>query len=234
MEFINPKISRVNIDIEDCSIWYYSKNPFIKWVFLQRLKQAAAFIPNNLGKNPKILDIGTGCGFMLPTLSKKGKVIALDHSDKYLKKAKLLSKENGLLISYVKGNVLHLPFSNNYFSLVNALSVLEHIKDEDKAIEEIRRIINDDGYLIAGIPIERFLVNSLFSLLSLKNDIIDRNFIKSKKFRKNRYQDVHYSDIREIENAISKKFIIKKTRKIFLNYIPDSLSLYKIYLCIPK
>lgn len=239
MKFIEPKIiSRPDsIGNEDCSFAYYSKNPVMRWVFLQRLKQAAAFLPDKLEPKQNILDIGTGCGFMLPTLSKlsrNGNIVAFDYNEEHLKKSMILGKDNHLSVSFVKGNVYNLPFSDNFFSIVTAISVLEHIKSLDKAVAEIRRVIKDGGVLVVGVPVERFLVNALFSLLSLKDSILDGKSNSKGKFHRNKYQDFHCSDIKDVEDALSKYFIISKSKKIFSDYTPDAFSLYKVYQCIPK
>lgn len=237
MKFIAPEkaLATDDIDNEDGSFAYYNKNPLIREVFLQRLKRASGFIPNkNLSKDGYVLDIGAGCGFMLPTLSKKGKVVALDYTLRYLKKARNLANSNKISACYVNANVYSLPFKDKQFSLINVLSVLEHLKDTDKGVAEIRRVLKDNGLLIVGVPIERLLVNSLFSLLALKDKLLDGKSYDAKKYRKNKYQDVHYSDFKDIEISLSKFFTIEKSQKIFSNYIPDTFSLYKIYKCVPK
>ncbi len=236
MKYISPKrLKNTDKENEDGSFAYYNKNPLIQEVFLQRLKKATRFIPNkNLGDGDYVLDIGSGCGFMLPTLSKKGKVVALDYTFRYLEKSKSLADLNKINAYYVNGSIYSLPFKDKQFSLINVLSVLEHIKDTDRGVAEIRRVIEGNGLLIVGVPVERLLVNSLFGLLALKDKLFGGKNYNAKKYRKNKYQDVHYSDFKEIEASLSKYFTIEKTQKIFSNYISDTFSLYKVYKCKPK
>ena len=222
---------------EDCSFAYFSPNPFLRAVFLQRLKEAARFIPTRyFGEGAHVLDIGSGCGYMFPTLSKKGKIVAFDYVVEYLKNAKVLADAHQIPVSYVNGNVYQLPFADNTFSLVNALSVLEHIEDIDTAVQEIERVMKKDGVLIVGVPVERILVNTLFTLLAFKDKVI--SFFKGEKdnaeYRKNKYQDVHYSDFVAIEHALSKSFVVEDSQKVFFNWIPDAFSLYKVFKCVPK
>ncbi|MBI1935289.1 class I SAM-dependent methyltransferase [Candidatus Woesearchaeota archaeon] len=235
MKFIFPKkYSGIGIVQHDCSFAYFGRNPFLKWVFLQRLRLAASCIPERKIRQGRVLDIGTGCGIMLPTLSRNGKVTALDFEFEFLKKAKTMSHGNEIAANFVNGDISRLPFADKRFSLVNALSVIEHVKNVDEVMAELRRIIKDDGILIVGIPVERFLVNMLFSLLAFKDNLMSGKLLSPKSYKRNKYQDPHFSDMDEIEAAISKHFKIKLSKKMFSNYLPDSLSLYKVYQCTPK
>lgn len=239
MQFVMPKQVSLPDDTEneDCSFAYFSKNPLLRSVFLQRLKVASSFIPEHFtatkDNNHLVLDIGSGCGFMFPTLSCVGTVVAFDYVPEYLHKAKVLADAHQLPVRYVNGNVYQLPFADKSFMVINALSVLEHIQDVDQAVREIYRILHDDGVLIVGVPVERILVNTLFGLLAFKDKAMLA--LQGKKdaavYRKNKYQDVHYSDVTAVEQSLVKQFVIINSQKIFSNYLPDAVSLYKIFCC---
>jgi SAM-dependent methyltransferase len=47
----------------------------------------------------------------------------------------------------------HLPFADETYDFVFASHVLEHIRDDDKAISEIRRILKPHGIAILPVPI---------------------------------------------------------------------------------
>lgn len=51
-----------------------------------------------------------------------------------------------------KGDVTQLPFNNNSFNVVVAISTLEHILCSDKAIEEILRVVVPHGLIILSFP----------------------------------------------------------------------------------
>lgn len=243
MQFIMPKQVSIpnNTENEDCSFAYFSKNPLLRKVFLQRLRIAASLIPEQFIEESSsshkysVLDIGTGCGFMLPTLAQVGDVVAFDCVNEYLQKAKILGDAHQLSVKYVKGSVSHLPFGDKRFHVINALSVLEHVQDVDQAVHEIHRVLRNDGVLIVGVPVERMLVNTLFSLLAFKDKIMLA--LQGKKdaavYRKNKYQHVHYTDVTAIEQALTKHFTIECHQKIFSNYLPDAISLYKVFRCKP-
>ncbi|MDP2672025.1 MAG: class I SAM-dependent methyltransferase [Candidatus Daviesbacteria bacterium] len=51
-----------------------------------------------------------------------------------------------------RGSITDIPFPNEQFSTVISVDVLEHIKNDDKAIKEIFRVLQDGGLLILHVP----------------------------------------------------------------------------------
>lgn len=97
--------------------------------------------------NPdNILDIGCGGGLFISELQKHGyKIIGIDISYNLLSKI----RENKILVC---GRSELLPFKDNSFNLVLCTEVLEHIFDLDKALNEIKRIVKNNGYVIITVP----------------------------------------------------------------------------------
>lgn len=60
-----------------------------------------------------------------------------------------LLKEN----ASCKIDMTDIPFRDNYFDYIIASHVLEKIKDEKKAIEEMKRVLKPDGTIILSFPI---------------------------------------------------------------------------------
>ena len=52
----------------------------------------------------------------------------------------------------INGDICSLPYRDKSFDLVIILDVLEHIKEDIHAIEEINRILKANGYLIVTVP----------------------------------------------------------------------------------
>lgn len=209
MKFIRTQIKQEK-DIEDASCAYYSSNPLIREVYFTRLKLALSIAP--ILTNQEILDIGVGCGILIPSLIRYGNVYGIDHSEKYLDKSRKLCEQAGIKATLIKGNILNLPFENKKFNTIFCLSVLEHINDIDLAAHEISRVLKSDGTLIIGLPIERFLVNTLFHFINVKKEV----------------EKVHVSDYKQVEETLKKYFYLEKSKKIPLNCFPDTLSLYKV------
>src|SRR6185312_3065915 len=52
-----------------------------------------------------------------------------------------------------KADITNLPFPDKSFDFVYASHVLEHVKDDSKALSEIRRVLSDDGIAILPVPV---------------------------------------------------------------------------------
>ncbi|MEK6908507.1 MAG: class I SAM-dependent methyltransferase [Nanoarchaeota archaeon] len=60
-------------------------------------------------------------------------------------------------INKVKCDATNIPFKNGYFSQVIILDVLEHIKDHEKALDEINRVLKKGGKLAICVPNDTLL-----------------------------------------------------------------------------
>ncbi len=89
----------------------------------------------------KSLDIGCGIGGLVVALKLKGaKAIGFDDDARTIEICRLRAKYYGLDNDFFMGDVLHIPFANDYFDVVTATGVLEHVKDREKAVREITRV----------------------------------------------------------------------------------------------
>jgi 2-polyprenyl-3-methyl-5-hydroxy-6-metoxy-1,4-benzoquinol methylase len=156
IEFKMPPKSLVMDKLSDIGVsndLYYSKNLFARIVFRNRIKYALN-MANPINK--VVLDIGCGAGFMAYNLSENGaKTIA---SDLRTKLNKSNSFFNYLLscpkIEFNNADIFHLPFKSKSFDIVYALDMLEHLKNAELALIEIKRVLKNDGSLIVSIPNE--------------------------------------------------------------------------------
>jgi 2-polyprenyl-3-methyl-5-hydroxy-6-metoxy-1,4-benzoquinol methylase len=66
-----------------------------------------------------------------------------------------------------QGNVLEMPYENNFFDTVLLISILEHLKPDEqfKAFAEIERVLRPGGQVVYGVPIERPLMVFMFRML---------------------------------------------------------------------
>ncbi len=101
------------------------------------------------GENLAILDIGCGLGEFTAKvyqLNPKNSIYGIDISQKAID---YVSKKHQWLQAKV-GALPEIPFPNDSFDLVIALEVLYYLNSEDreKAVQEIKRILKDGGYLL--------------------------------------------------------------------------------------
>lgn len=131
--------------LEDKNWWFCSRRDII----LKLLKKFSI--------KSRILDIGCSKGVLINLLKLHGykNVYGIDIS----KKAVLLCKKRGLKNIYLQG-VENTKFPSNKFDIIICSDVLEHIKNQDKAIIEINRILKLGGKVICFVPAFNFLWSS--------------------------------------------------------------------------
>jgi len=100
------------------------------------------------GNNRKILDIGTGTGFLSLMLAEMGhEVVGLDISEEMIEKAKKKAVGQGVEIMFKQGDAENLPFETGYFDALVNRAVLWTLPDPKKAIAEWRRVLKPGGKL---------------------------------------------------------------------------------------
>jgi ubiquinone/menaquinone biosynthesis C-methylase UbiE len=100
-------------------------------------------------KDRKWLDLGCGTAILPPwrrdqekeLISCAGSVIGLDYEMDSLKRNRSIS-------SLVRGDISHLPFADGSFDIVTSNMVFEHLKEPDRQLAEIWRILSPGGLLV--------------------------------------------------------------------------------------
>lgn len=115
----------------------------------------------NVNQINNAIDLGCSGNSILFFLNKIKHKSLLDLADSPLKQYRNLKErkrenrtENPIKQVYhpINGDICHLPYREKCFDLVSALDVLEHLKEDKLAIDEISRILKKDGYLILTVP----------------------------------------------------------------------------------
>jgi len=109
----------------------------------------------SLSKGALVLDAGCGWGRWPIYLNRHGYMcIGLDYDSRILQVAKQHFSEN----SFICGNIVSLPFSDNIFNLYLSLGVVEHIeKGPLKALQEANRVLKRGGKIICVVPYQNAL-----------------------------------------------------------------------------
>lgn len=134
--------------------YYFERN---HWWFLVREKiirqQLNKFFPANA--QLKILNVGVATGRSSQMLQQYGEVISVekDHDTCIFLREKL-----GLTV--VEGSVESLSFDDNVFDVVCAFDVIEHIEQQEQAINELFRVCKNNGTLYCSVPAFHFLWSS--------------------------------------------------------------------------
>lgn len=120
----------------------------------QHLKKILEFLP--LKANAKILDLGTGSGYLSFPIAKKYKdisIIGLDIVEKALEVNRIKAKEEMLSnLSFISYGGIEFPFDENEFDMVISRYALHHFPDIQKSISEVSRVMKSGGFLFLSDP----------------------------------------------------------------------------------
>ena len=129
----------------------------------------------------RVLEIGFGTGLTFPNLHDiyheiHGLDLTADIDTIYL-----VFKPLNIPLNLKKGDVLHMPYEDNYFDTVLLISILEHLKPDElkQAFAEVRRVLKLGGQMVYGTPVEKPFMTSMFRLLG--HNIRDEHFSTEKE-----------------------------------------------------
>lgn len=144
------------------------------WWFVAREKILSNYIDKLIkeeklsSSNLQILNVGCGPGRSSEYLSKFGTVTSVEY-DKFC--CEFASKKTGLKI--INGSITELPFENDTFDLVCAFDVVEHVEDDQLAVNELKRVAKNNAFVLITVP-------AYMSLWS-HHDVINHHFKRYKK-----------------------------------------------------
>lgn len=100
----------------------------------------------------QILNAGVATGATSEMLANYGEVTSLEYDGEC---CEFLRTE--LNMDVIQGSLTELPFEDNSFDVVCAFDVIEHIDDDRLAVQEIKRVLKDDGHIFLTVPAFMFL-----------------------------------------------------------------------------
>ena len=110
-----------------------------------------------------ILNIGAATAATSQMLSKYGHVTSIEYDAECCK----LTKEK-LGIDIIFGSILELQFENNSFDIVCAFDVIEHVDNDVIAVNEMKRVCTNGGFVYITVP--------AFMLLWSHHDVINQHY----------------------------------------------------------
>ena len=112
-----------------------------------------------LNKKDSLLDVGvSACPYIVIEAAKRGcRATGIDLSEEAIKKSDEFSKSaipkrQRRLAGFRVCAAEKLPFKNNTFTKACSIAVLEHIENDEKAIDEIARVVKPKGKIIVSVP----------------------------------------------------------------------------------
>lgn len=104
----------------------------------------------NLSPSQRILELGCGEGWasrlMAQMAGEDSRVVAMDIADEMVRCAKNKSVGMGNM-SFVCGAAEYIPFQDSFFDVVLSIEAFYYIKNQDKALRELYRVMAPNGRL---------------------------------------------------------------------------------------
>jgi ubiquinone/menaquinone biosynthesis C-methylase UbiE len=147
----------------DPLVYYYL--PVIGNMYRRRVELAL----NECTGGENVLEVGFGSGLSFLDLKDKYQSIYGIDLDADPEAVAVMWNRHGIKPVLRSGNILELPYQDNFFDTVLLISILEHIhlKEQPVAMKEILRVLKPGGQMVYGVPIERTIMVFLYRLLGV-------------------------------------------------------------------
>lgn len=169
-------------------------------------------------KDKIVIDSASGTGYganILYNVGKAKKVYGVEINNKAVAYSQFkYGNEN---IIYKQGNILELPFENEIFDVFTSFETIEYIKEDEKQMQEVKRVLKNGGYYILSAPNNlgfiKFHVKD-YNYLSIK-ELISKYFKIEKIYNQNSDNTTTESKIIETieSNYEEAKFFIIVAKK---------------------
>ena len=186
----------------------------IHYEHLHRYAFAAQFV-----KGKKVLDFASGEGYGSYILSKEAEsVIGIEIDEKTVKHAS--SKYIRDNLEFIQGSILKVPIEGEkMFDAIICFEALEHVKEHEDLMKEVKRLLMDDGVLIVSTPNKKAYSDDInnknpFHEKELYFDefkeLLKSNFNYVYFFGQRVYAGSHLWSLTQV-NEISEEYVIEKS-----------------------
>ncbi len=115
----------------------------------------------------KILNVGAATGRTSQMLEQFGQVTSIEYDQICYEFVK-----EKLGIDIHQGSITEIQFENDQYDLVCAFDVVEHVEDDQKAVEELVRVCKPNGHVVVTVP--------AFMSLWSHHDVVNHHFKRYK------------------------------------------------------
>jgi SAM-dependent methyltransferase len=139
--------------------WYLP--PFFDFLHRAPLSLLSERIP----REAWVLDLGAGDARLTHFLARRfAYVVALEPQDAAVQLGRIMTRLNGSLPKFSRGDAAQLPFRAGSFDCVTAFDVLEHLPRDAAArmLREAHAVLKPKGWLLATTPNRRSLRNRIW------------------------------------------------------------------------
>lgn len=141
-----------------CAVPYLGPEVYVRWraselgAITERLEQDLVLELVGDVAGCRVLDIGCGDGVLAVTLRQRGAaaVVGLDASESMLDAAKMRASEQDVDVALCLGHAENLPFADQSFDVVVAVTILCFVAEAEQTFAEIGRVLRPGGRLVIG------------------------------------------------------------------------------------
>jgi len=169
----------------------YDPIKYYYWpIFGRMYRQRVELALDECAGGERVLEVGFGTGLAFPNLHDMYKEIHGIDLTADIHAVKSVFGPIGIPLFLEKGDVLNMPYQDNFFDTVLLVSILEHLKPLElaRAFVEVNRVLKPGGQMVYGTPVEKPFMVFMFKLLG------------------HNIRDEHFSTEKEIEDAAHKAF----------------------------
>src|SRR6202522_3198815 len=155
----------------------------------------------NLRPGERLLDLGCGSGWATRLLARLvgegpdgfGQVVGIDVSDEMIREARAASKDFDNVL-YVWGSAAQIPWEENYFDKVLSVESFYYYSDQDRALDELFRVMAPQGRLFILINLYQDNPYSLQWVPKLKVPVHIRSAAEYVEvLKKHAFENVEYA-----------------------------------------
>lgn len=125
--------------LEAANFWFRARNEFILWALRSYKSDAHT-----------LLEVGCGTGFVLSGIANANPEIALSGSEIFLAGLSHAA-ERVPSAHFMQMDARHVPFANEFDS-IGAFDVLEHIKEDETVLAQLKMALKPGGVLLLTVP----------------------------------------------------------------------------------
>jgi SAM-dependent methyltransferase len=166
---------------------------FRAWYHRSRYERLTAHVMAYFKEGMKIADLGCGdCFWNFPRLP----VLGVDINSKMLR----FAKKQGRITSYkVCGDLSKTGLKSKSLDLVLMSEVLEHVFNLEEVLNEVRRILKDQGTFLLTVPYDYFL-GPFFVLFNL--NCLYMGYLRGSRYHRYRCGHIHHFTRKRLKVAL--------------------------------